>query len=208
MPSCVRPYEPGLNSFRSQMKAKDPKPSLGSSPPSKEQPGRSRSEAVCPAAPHGLRAEEKNGATPRSLAPDAYDCIMVKVTTTPEYKAVEELAPPPLASSLRSLRRRISLPTGRRCRILGDRSAPACGQTRMPTPSNQRGPPPNLFPLTTNAPYKGRARSSLLFLAPLKYPKGSIEISQHPRSSLTFPLGVSDQACRAARRRTGSAQRR
>ena len=115
--------------------------------------GRSRSEAARPARHHGPRAEEKNGAAPRNLAPDAYDCIMAKVETTTEYKTVEG----------------VSLHPGE---FPSDRSAQVCPQARRPALSigqrqpankpdrqfpNQRSPPLDfsLFSLlTTKAPYK------------------------------------------------------
>ena len=96
--------------------------------------GRRRSEAVRPAPSHGFHAEEKNGATPRSFAPDAYDCIMVTVRTDRRIQGCGGARLlRPKASSLRSC---VSLSTGCRCLILGDRSAPACGQTRTDHPTN------------------------------------------------------------------------
>ena len=61
-------------------------------------------------------AEEKNGATPRSFAPDAYDCIVVMVRPTTEYKAVEgvplhpKASSPPIVSCPRQSVHRLSLP--------------------------------------------------------------------------------------------------
>jgi len=59
-----------------------------------------------------------------------------------------------MASPLRSFRLRVSLSTGCRCLILGDRSAPACGQTQTVDPSKKGARHPT-YPLTTKAPYKG-----------------------------------------------------
>src|SRR5258708_6551453 len=117
-PSCARPHEPGLIGLCSRMKAFDPKPSFGV-PPRRRMGWPITIRGGAPRRHLCLRAEEKNGAAPRSFAPDAYDCIMDPVETTPEYKAVEAHAPPPMASSpqivtpARQSVRRLSQPDSR-----------------------------------------------------------------------------------------------
>jgi hypothetical protein len=89
---------------------------------------------VRPADTYGLRAEEKNGATPRSLAPDAYDCIMDTVEPTTQYKAVEEHAPPTPAGS------------------------PQIVTIEHAIPSNEGGHTPGSFSLDNKRPIQGGAK--------------------------------------------------
>src|SRR5271157_5748652 len=117
-------------------------------------PGSSSTEVARPAAPHGFHAEEKNGAAPRNLAPDAYDCIMVKVERTCRIQDCGGSFPHPRRVPLRSFRSATGLSTGCRCLIPGHRSAPACGQTQTVDPSN-KGAGHLTFPLDNKSPIQG-----------------------------------------------------